>query len=90
MTVAQLRTCEQSHPDAPFQLDGQDLGQFIIIARVMSVSARMPDCSDAFRNVNKQATNIHYHVDDGTGSIDVRKWIDGGGDEDENDPNAIT
>ena len=46
--------------------------------------------SDAHRNVNKQATNIHYHVDDGTGSIDVRQWIDGGGDEDENDPNAIT
>jgi replication factor A2 len=28
------------------------------------------------RNISTQATNITYRVDDGTGSIDVKKWID--------------
>jgi replication factor A2 len=28
------------------------------------------------RNISTQATNITYRLDDGTGSIDVKKWID--------------
>lgn len=28
------------------------------------------------RSVNPQATNITYRIDDGTGTLDVKKWVD--------------
>ncbi|CBQ72976.1 related to RFA2-DNA replication factor A, 36 kDa subunit [Sporisorium reilianum SRZ2] len=67
VTIRQLINAEQPHPDAEFTLDGAELGQLTFVAVV--------------RNISRNATNIAYSVEDGTGQIEVRQWLDSSGDD---------
>lgn len=67
VTVRQVLHASQPHSDAPFTFDGAELSQVSIVAWV--------------RSATKNATNVQYTIDDGTGQMDVRKWIDNSMDE---------
>ena len=62
LTIKQLIDCEEAYPGADLAIDGQTLTMITIVGQV--------------RAVNPQATNITYRLDDGTGTIDVKKWVD--------------
>ncbi|SPO25326.1 related to RFA2 - DNA replication factor A, 36 kDa subunit [Ustilago trichophora] len=67
VTVRQILNADQPHPDADFTLDGAELGQLTFVAVV--------------RNISRNATNVAYSVEDGTGQIEVRQWLDSSGDD---------
>lgn len=67
VTIRQILNAEQPHPDADFTLDGAELGQLTFVAVV--------------RNVSRNATNVAYSVEDGTGQIEVRQWLDSSSDD---------
>lgn len=62
VTIKQLLDCEEEYPGADFQIDGNKITQVTIVGQV--------------RQVSPQPTNITYRIDDGTGTIDVKKWVD--------------
>lgn len=62
VTIKQLLDAQQPHPDADFKIDGAELTQVTFVGQV--------------RNVSQQATNFTYKLDDGTGTIEVKQWID--------------
>ncbi|KAJ3043024.1 replication factor A protein 2 [Rhizophlyctis rosea] len=62
VTVKQLLDAKQLLPDAPFKVDGQDITQVSIVGRI--------------QNIQQLATNITYMIDDGTGVIEARKWLE--------------
>jgi len=62
VTVRQLLDCKPGYNDSDLHLDGQPITQVTFVGQV--------------RSLNPQTTNITYKVDDGTGTIDVKKWID--------------
>lgn len=62
MTIKQLVDCKEAYPGAELAVDGVPTTQVTLVGQV--------------RAVNPQAVNITYHIDDGTGLIDVKKWID--------------
>ncbi|WVR06489.1 hypothetical protein IAU60_003520 [Kwoniella sp. DSM 27419] len=67
VTIKQVLNAEQVHPDADFQIDGQDISQILLVGNV--------------RNSSASATNVSYEIGDGTGYIDVRLWLDSADDE---------
>jgi len=69
VTIRQILDADQPHADADFCLDGVDLGQLSFVAIV--------------RNVSRNATNVSYSVEDGTGTIEVRQWLDSQSDDSE-------
>lgn len=62
VTVKQLLDVQAPYPDADFLLDGRAITQITLVGQV--------------RSINPQPTNITYRIDDGTGTIDVKRWID--------------
>ncbi|KAG2157200.1 replication protein A subunit RPA32 [Suillus clintonianus] len=62
LTVLQLLNATQAHSDAEWMLDETELGQVTVVGHVVSIQS--------------QATNNLYWVDDGTGRIEARHWID--------------
>ncbi|KAI8897981.1 hypothetical protein BC833DRAFT_591558 [Globomyces pollinis-pini] len=68
ITIKQLVDATQAFPDAPFMVDDKELNQVILIGRINKVVIN--------------SNNTVYSVDDGTGSIDVRKYTDADQDED--------
>lgn len=70
MTIKQLHDLEEAYPGAEFSIDGHPITQVTIVGQV--------------RAVNPQPTNITYQIDDGTGTIDVKKWVDADKVEDSN------
>lgn len=62
MTIKQLLDCEEAYPGADLAIDGVGILQVTVVGQV--------------RAVNPQATNITYRLDDGTGTLDVKKWVD--------------
>lgn len=62
MTVKQVLDASQPFPEAPFQIDGADVANVLIMGQV--------------RNISSQSTNVTYIIDDGTGGVEVKKWID--------------
>lgn len=62
VTIKQLDDLEEAYPGADFIIDGHPITQVTIVGQV--------------RAVNPQPTNITYKIDDGTGTIDVKKWVD--------------
>ncbi|TPX07337.1 uncharacterized protein E0L32_010759 [Thyridium curvatum] len=64
VTIKQLNACDESTTSqgAEFVSDGHPLTQVTLVGQV--------------REVNRQQTNVTYRVDDGTGVVDVKKWID--------------
>ncbi|KAJ8067796.1 hypothetical protein OCU04_003393 [Sclerotinia nivalis] len=62
VTIKQILDAVQPHPDADFKIDGSEVTQLSFVGQVHSIST--------------QATNNTYKVDDGTGLIEVKQWID--------------
>ncbi|KKY24559.1 putative replication factor-a protein [Phaeomoniella chlamydospora] len=62
VTIKQILDAQQPHPDADFKIDGEGISQVTFVGQI--------------RNISTQATNITYKVDDGTGTIEVKQWID--------------
>lgn len=73
VTIKQLNDAYHPHPDADhFIIDDQEATQVTIVGQV--------------RNVSLQTTNITYRLDDGTGTMEVKVWIDAEAFNDPNDP----
>jgi replication factor A2 len=62
VTVKQVLDATQAHPDADFKIDGADISQLTFVGQV--------------RNISTQTTNITYKIDDGTGEVEVKQWLD--------------
>jgi replication factor A2 len=63
VTIKQLLDASHPNPDAEVvQIDGSDVSQVTIVGQV--------------RNISAQTTNITYRLDDGTGTIDVKVWVE--------------
>ncbi|TFK29982.1 replication protein A, subunit RPA32 [Coprinopsis marcescibilis] len=61
MTIAQLNKATQAHSDSVFMLDEREIRQVTIVGVVSSIQ--------------QQATNSVYAIDDGTGRIEARQWV---------------
>ncbi|KAI7852810.1 hypothetical protein BDC45DRAFT_537017 [Circinella umbellata] len=61
VTLKQLANCEITQ-EGTFRIDNADVTQVTFIA--------------AIRRVTELSTNVSYTVEDGTGQIEVRRWID--------------
>lgn len=63
VTIKQLLDAHHPHPDADhFMIDDSETTQVTFIGQV--------------RNISAQTTNVTYKVDDGTGIIEVKVWVD--------------
>ncbi|KIW64718.1 hypothetical protein PV04_09633 [Phialophora macrospora] len=62
MTIKQILDAQQPHPDADFKCDGEAFSQVTFVGQIRSIST--------------QPTNITYKIDDGTGLIEAKQWID--------------
>lgn len=60
--ISEILEATQSHPDADFKIDNVEIGALTFCGRVV--------------NVSSAATNTTYQIDDGTGSIEVKQWVD--------------
>lgn len=60
--IKQILEASQQHPDAEFRIDGAEIGQLTFVAVV--------------RNISIQSTNITYRMEDGTGLIEVKQWLE--------------
>ncbi|KAI0546066.1 replication protein A, subunit RPA32 [Xylaria curta] len=76
VTIKQIIDAEPAYAgDASFRIDGLDVKQVTIVGMV--------------RAINPQTTNITYKVDDGTGIIEVKQWLDADKSAEENATPAI-
>lgn len=78
MTIKQVLDAEQPHPDADFKIDGDAISQ---VRDHPIKSKRVADVEQItfvgqIRSISTQTTNITYKVDDGTGIVEVKQWID--------------
>ncbi|PSK59252.1 hypothetical protein B9Z65_3576 [Elsinoe australis] len=63
VTIKQIHLSELPHPDADaYMLDGTECTQITFVGQIM--------------NISHQATNVTYKLDDGTGQIEVKVWVD--------------
>ena len=63
VTIKQLIEAHHPNPDAEhFMIDNAETTQVTFVGQI--------------RNISKQTTNVTYKVDDGTGSMEVKVWID--------------
>ncbi|RMJ22674.1 replication factor-a protein [Aspergillus sp. HF37] len=62
ITIKQALDASQPYPEANYQIDGADAASICFVGQV--------------RNISSQTTNITYKVDDGTGEIEVKQWVD--------------
>lgn len=62
VTIKQVLDAQQPHPDAEFKIDEVEITQVSFVGQI--------------RNISTQTTNITYKLDDGTGTIEVKQWID--------------
>ncbi|CAN6600333.1 hypothetical protein TRVA0_001S08702 [Trichomonascus vanleenenianus] len=72
VTIKQINESSEPLPDSDTHIDGAPLGKASIVAQVRSVAANMG--------------NFMYRVEDGTGSLEFKVWLDkhgrrGGGDD---------
>ncbi|CAK4034895.1 related to single-stranded DNA binding 30K chain [Lecanosticta acicola] len=73
VTIKQLHDAAHPHPDADhFMIDNSETTQVTFIGQV--------------RNISTQTTNVTYKLDDGTGIIEVKQWIDAEALQDPDDP----
>ena len=62
MTIKQALDATQPYPEANYQIDGADTASICFVGQV--------------RNISSQTTNVTYKIDDGTGEIEVKQWVD--------------
>lgn len=72
LTIKQIIEAQQPHPDSEFKVDDVEVTQITFVGQIQSVSS--------------QATNTTYKVDDGTGLIEIKQWIDGDADAEARSP----
>ncbi|KAG6874207.1 hypothetical protein C0995_003753 [Termitomyces sp. Mi166 len=68
LTVAQLLKATQAHPDAEWTVDDVEIGHVTVVSQVITIHV--------------QATNFVYWLDDGSGRIEARHWVDSTSEED--------
>ncbi|KAF2739959.1 replication protein A, subunit RPA32 [Polyplosphaeria fusca] len=61
VTIKQLHDAQQT-PEETVTIDGAPITQLTLVGQI--------------RNISSQTTNITYKLDDGTGSIEVKLWVD--------------
>ncbi|MCJ1368895.1 replication factor A protein 2 [Loxospora ochrophaea] len=61
-TIHQILTAHHPHPDADFRISGVDVARVTLVGQI--------------RSLVPQTTNTTYKLDDGTGTIEVKRWID--------------
>ncbi|KAK9312943.1 hypothetical protein V1522DRAFT_237813 [Lipomyces starkeyi] len=61
VTIKQILDASQAHPDSEYSVDGVDVSTVTFVGMV--------------RNVLNQTTNSTYRIEDGTGTIEVRKFV---------------
>lgn len=66
--MKQIIEAEEGYSGGDFKIDGAPVPQVTFVGQI--------------RSVNAQATNITLKIDDGTGQVEVKKWIDGDKPED--------
>ncbi|RYP44737.1 hypothetical protein DL768_008842 [Monosporascus sp. mg162] len=69
VTIKQLIDAEQPYPDANFRIDGVEVTQVTLVGMVRAISP--------------QTTNVTFRLDDGTGVIEVKQWLDADKHDDE-------
>ncbi|KAI1776905.1 replication protein A, subunit RPA32 [Hypoxylon cercidicola] len=62
VTVKQIIDAKQAYGNDGFRIDEVDVTQVTFVGMV--------------RNINLQTTNITYKIDDGTGIMEVKQWLD--------------
>jgi replication factor A2 len=62
VTIKQILDADVPFQDAEFKIDGTEVAQVTFVGMV--------------RNVSPQTTNVTFRLDDGTGVIEVKHWID--------------
>ncbi|KAI5844977.1 replication factor A2 [Morchella snyderi] len=62
VTIKQILEAVQPYPEAEFKIDDAELSHITFVAQI--------------RNISEQTTNITYRMDDGTGVIEVKQWVD--------------
>ncbi|PWW76491.1 replication protein A, subunit RPA32 [Tuber magnatum] len=62
VTIRQVLEATQPHPEAEFKIDDVELTQLTLVAQI--------------RGVSEQATNHTYKMDDGTGTLEVKQWVE--------------
>ncbi|KAG6810185.1 hypothetical protein H0H92_012949, partial [Tricholoma furcatifolium] len=68
LTVTQLLKATQLHADAEWTVDDVEIGHVTTVGQVT--------------NVQVQTTNVLYGIDDGSGQIEARHWVDSSSEED--------
>jgi replication factor A2 len=81
LTVKQILDANQPHPDADFRVDGEPISQ-VQASKLLEHGIHTDSCQQLtfvgqIRSISTQPTNITYKVDDGTGLVEVKLWIDG-------------
>ncbi|KAI9709565.1 MAG: replication factor A protein 2 [Bogoriella megaspora] len=66
VSIKQILDAHQPHPDAEFKIDGTEITQASLFITFVG----------QIRNVSHQTTNVTYKLDDGTGTVEVKQWID--------------
>ncbi|KAF5228920.1 hypothetical protein FOXYS1_15967, partial [Fusarium oxysporum] len=62
VTIKQILDAEEAYAGADFKIDGSPVTQITFVGQI--------------RKIQPQPTNITLNIDDGTGMIEVKKWID--------------
>ncbi|KAI9728128.1 MAG: replication factor A protein 2 [Chrysothrix sp. TS-e1954] len=62
VTIKQINEAESGSDGDSFKIDGADMMQLTFVAQI--------------QNISRQAVNTIYKLDDGTGSVEVKQWID--------------
>ncbi|KAG6150372.1 hypothetical protein E4U37_006207 [Claviceps purpurea] len=62
VTIKQILEAEEAYAGADFKIDNTTVTQITFVGQI--------------RSINPQPTNITFKIDDGTGQIEVKKWID--------------
>jgi replication factor A2 len=79
VTIKQLLDAHHPHADSEtVTIDNSEVSQVTLVGQV--------------RNISAQTTNVTYKLDDGTGTIDVKVWVDVGsvpGDGDDQRPKPV-
>jgi len=68
VTIGQLRKATQAHTDAEWMIENNEIGQVTVVAQVISIQI--------------QTTNSVYWLDDGSGRMEARHWMDSSNPED--------
>jgi replication factor A2 len=76
VTIKQILDAQQAHPDAEFRIDGVEVGQVSFPSYYCSWWFQQLTFVAMVRSAAMQSTNVTYRMEDGTGMIDVKQWID--------------